>query len=300
MNLSLLGNLRKALLALTVACFVAGVAIAPACDRAALENYRHDPTDRFAEMQWPDRGLGAMLPAPESSYGVIYNDKAQWFNGDVGNYTREQYGAYVASCEDAGFTVEYTKNNDAFWAWNEEGYYLHLGYDEDKSYMSFSLEAPKEEESGGSGVSNGGSEEDVGADDGAATDAPDQKTNQDEEPTGGASASGEVTPSFKEYMDSYEAFFDEYIAFMDKYEESTDYAPEMLDDFNTYMERYTDMTAKMNEVDTGALSPADLAYYNEVNARGSMKNCTTWRMEQCRCGVYDCAVAGAEGAMETL
>ena len=97
MNLSLLGNLRKALLALTVACFVAGVAIAPACDRAALENYRHDPTDRFAEMQWPDRGLGAMLPAPESSYGVIYNDKAQWFNGDVGNYTREQYGAYVAS-----------------------------------------------------------------------------------------------------------------------------------------------------------------------------------------------------------
>lgn len=267
MNLSLLGNLRKALLALTVACFVAGVAIAPACDRAALENYRHDPTDRFAEMQWPDRGLGAMLPAPESSYGVIYNDKAQWFNGDVGNYTREQYGAYVASCEDAGFTVEYTKNNDAFWAWNEEGYYLHLGYDEDKSYMSFSLEAPKEEESGGSGVSNSGSEEDVGADDGAATDAPDQKTNQDEEPTGGASASGEVTPSFKEYMDSYEAFFDEYIAFMDKYEESTDYAPEMLDDFNTYMERYTDMTAKMNEVDTGALSPADLAYYNEVNAR---------------------------------
>ena len=267
MNLSLLGKLRKALLALTVACFVAGVAIAPACDRAALENYRHDPTDRFAEMQWPDRGLGAMLPAPESSYGVIYNDKAQWFNGDVGNYTREQYGAYVASCEDAGFTVEYTKNNDAFWAWNEEGYYLHLGYDEDKSYMSFSLEAPKEEESGGSGVSNGGSEEDVGADDGAATDAPDQKTNQDEEPTGGASASGEVTPSFKEYMDSYEAFFDEYIAFMDKYEESTDYAPEMLDDFNTYMERYTDMTAKMNEVDTGALSPADLAYYNEVNAR---------------------------------
>lgn len=267
MNLSLLGNLRKALLALTVACFVAGVAIAPACDRAALENYRHDPTDRFAEMQWPDRGLGAMLPAPESSYGVIYNDKAQWFNGDVGNYTREQYGAYVASCEDAGFTVEYTKNNDAFWAWNEEGYYLHLGYDEDKSYMSFSLEAPKEEESGGSGVSNGGSEEDVGADDGAATDAPDQKTNQDEEPTGGASASGEVTPSFKEYMDSYEAFFDEYIAFMDKYEESTDYTPEMLDDFNTYMERYTDMTAKMNEVDTGALSPADLAYYNEVNVR---------------------------------
>lgn len=267
MNLSLLGNLRKALLALTVACFVAGVAIAPACDRAALENYRHDPTDRFAEMQWPDRGLGAMLPAPESSYGVIYNDKAQWFNGDVGSYTREQYGAYVASCEDAGFTVEYTKNNDAFWAWNEEGYYLHLGYDEDKSYMSFSLEAPKEEESGGSGVSNGGSEEDVGADDGAATDAPDQKTNQDEEPTGGASASGEVTPSFKEYMDSYEAFFDEYIAFMDKYEESTDYTPEMLDDFNTYMERYTDMTAKMNEVDTGALSPADLAYYNEVNAR---------------------------------
>lgn len=234
---------------------------------ASDESYEYDPTDRFAEMQWPDRGLGAMLPIPESNYGVIYNDKAQWFNGDVGNYTREQYEAYVASCEDAGFTVEYTKNNDAFWAWNEEGYYLHLGYDEDESYMSFSLEAPKEEESGGSEVSNGGSEEEVGADDGAATDATDQKTGQEEEPAEGASILGEVTPSFKEYMDSYEKFFDEYIAFMDKYEESTDYTPEMLDDFNTYMERYADMTTKMNEVDTGALSPADLAYYNEVNAR---------------------------------
>lgn len=248
-----------------VLCLLAVTFLVGGC--ASDESYEYDPTDRFAEMQWPDRGLGAMLPVPESNYGVIYNDKAQWFNGDVGNYTREQYGAYVASCEDAGFTVEYTKNNDAFWAWNKEGYYLHLGYDEDKSYMSFSLEAPKEEEAGGSAASNDGAEGESGADDAATIDPSDQETNQNGEPAGRATTPGEVTLSFKEYMDSYEAFFDEYIAFMEKYEESTDYTPEMLSDFNAYMERYTDMTAKMNEVDTSMLSPADLAYYNEVNAR---------------------------------
>lgn len=258
------GWVRRLVAGAGVLCFLVLTFLVAGC--ANGESYEYDPTDRFAEMQWPDRGLGAMLPVPESNYGVIYNDKAQWFNGDVGNYTREQYRVYVAFCEDAGFTVGYTKNNDAFWAWNEEGYYLHLGYDEDKGYMSFSLEAPKEE-SGDPEVSNDGADDGTSADDDAATNASGQKTNQDEESAGDASASGGVTPSFKEYMDSYEAFFDEYIAFMDKYEESTDYTPEMLNDFNTYMERYTDMTTKMNEVDTDELSPADLAYYNEVNAR---------------------------------
>lgn len=268
MSLSLLGSLRKVLLALTLACFVAGVAIAPACDRAALENYKYDPTDRFGEMQWPERGMGAMLPAPESNYGVIYNDTAHWFNGDVGNYTREQFKAYVTSCEDSGFTVEYTKNNDAFWAWNEEGFYLHLGYDADKSYMSFSLEAPKSDEADGSSEPDGVAGAETGADaDGGAISASDQETGQAEESSEDSSVLGEVTPSFKEYMDSYEAFFDEYVAFMKKYEESTEYTPEMLNDFNAYMERYTDMTAKMNEVDKDTLSLADLAYYNEVNAR---------------------------------
>lgn len=263
MSLSLLGNLRKGLLALTIVCFVVGVAVAPACDRAALENYKYDPTERLDEVQWPDRGMGALLPVPESSYGVIYNDTSRWFNGDVGNYTREQYEAYVTACENAGFTVGYTKNDDAFWAWNEDGYYVHLGYDEDKSYMSFSLEAPKENEPDGASASGEGDDEKDIADD-SAVSASDREAGRAEEPSPSA---GEITPSFKEYMDSYEAFFDEYIAFMETYEDSTDYTPEMLSDFNVYMSRYADMTAKMNEIDAETLSPTDLAYYTEVNTR---------------------------------
>lgn len=263
MNLSLLGSLRKVLLVLTIVCLVAGVTVAPACDRAAFENYKYDPTDRFGEIQWPDRGMGALLPAPESNYGVIYNDTSQWFNGDIGDYTQEQYRAYVAACEDAGFAVEYTKNDDAFWAWNEEGYYVHLGYDEDRGYMSFSLEAPKKDESGEAATPDERVQKEDDADDGAVGTA-DQGSGQTEELS---PILGEVTASFKEYMDSYEAFFDEYIAFMERYEGSTDYTPEMLNDFNAYMERYADMTAKMSEIDTETLSAADLAYYNEVNAR---------------------------------
>ncbi|MEC4184954.1 DUF6591 domain-containing protein [Adlercreutzia sp. R21] len=265
MNLSTLSNLRKVLLALTIICFAAGVAIAPACDRAAVSNYRHDPTEHFGEMQWPDRGMGALLPVPESTYGVIYNNTSEWFNGDVGDYDKSQYDAYVAACEDAGFIEGYIKNDDSYWAWNSEGYYVHLGFDKDKGYMSFSLEAPKEgnvqEDS-----SNGEDGQSENAES-AGEEAPVEETESNPDATSGSEALGEVTPSFKEYMDSYEAFFDEYVAFMEKYEAADDLTLEMLNDFNTYMERYNEMTTKMNEVDTDTLSPADLAYYNEVNAR---------------------------------
>ena len=78
--------------------------------------------------------------------------------------------------------------------------------------------------------------------------------------------SEEVTPEFKEAMDSYEAFFDEYVEFMKKYSK-TDDPTEMLMDYSDYMSSYADVMQKMNEIDTENLSAADYAYYVEVTAR---------------------------------
>lgn len=78
--------------------------------------------------------------------------------------------------------------------------------------------------------------------------------------------SGTVTPSFKEMMDSYEAFFDEYIAFMKKYEENPSDLS-MISEYADYLTKYSDYISKLNEIDEDKLTPADLAYYTEVNAR---------------------------------
>ena len=76
----------------------------------------------------------------------------------------------------------------------------------------------------------------------------------------------EVTPEFKEAMDSYEEFFDEYVKFMKEYSESDD-AAGMLMDYSDYMIKYADMMDKIDKIDTEELSPADYAYYIEVTAR---------------------------------
>ena len=79
-------------------------------------------------------------------------------------------------------------------------------------------------------------------------------------------SSEEVTPGFKEAMDSYEEFFDEYVEFMKKYSDSDD-ALGMLSDYSNYMIKYADMIEKMDKIDTEELSAPDYAYYIEVTAR---------------------------------
>lgn len=76
----------------------------------------------------------------------------------------------------------------------------------------------------------------------------------------------EVSPEFKEAMDSYEAFFDEYVEFMKKYSNSDDTFG-MLSEYSDYMIKYADMMDKIDKIDTGELSTPDYAYYIEVTAR---------------------------------
>lgn len=83
--------------------------------------------------------------------------------------------------------------------------------------------------------------------------------------------SGEVTYTFKETMDSYEAFFDEYVNFMNRYNNSDGTDLQLLSDLGTYMQKYSEYMDKLSNMNTDDLSPADLAYYYEVQGRVMQK-----------------------------
>ena len=83
-------------------------------------------------------------------------------------------------------------------------------------------------------------------------------------------ASDEVTPEFKELMDSYEAFVDEYCEFMEEYADSDDITG-MMGEYTEYMQKLADYTEKLDAYDEDDMSDADLSYYLEVTNRCNQK-----------------------------
>lgn len=268
MPLSLLGNIRRALLVLFVACLALSIVGVPACSSSSESSSSQppsDPTEGFADIAWPTRGLATMLPQPAELFGEITSDRSNHFGVSIGNFTPDQFVAYVAACEETGFTENYSKGKESYFADNLEGYHLRLNYSPDYQCLSISLDAPVEAaENSPEDTATTDSEEPAEPE--ASNDASDSAATT-EKPADGNTMLGEVTPDFKKAMDEYEAFFDEYIAFMKKYENTSDFSPAMLDDFNKYMERYTQTMEALNAIDANSLSPADYAYYTEVVLR---------------------------------
>ena len=85
-------------------------------------------------------------------------------------------------------------------------------------------------------------------------------------------SSGEVTPEFKEMMDSYEAFMNQYCDFMVKYTNATNSGDSvtllsMTADYANLVQQELDWASKIDGIDESTLSPADDAYYLEVQGR---------------------------------
>ncbi len=80
----------------------------------------------------------------------------------------------------------------------------------------------------------------------------------------------DVTPEFKETLDSYEAFFDEFIVVLKAMaDDSADTTT--LFKYAGMMMQYADTLEKLDAIDESKLSPADDAYYVEVMARIELK-----------------------------
>ncbi len=79
--------------------------------------------------RWPDTEAGRMVPAPPETYGVIEWEYEDSFCIYVGNMTREDFREYVETCRAAGFSADFRKDADYFYAENEDGYTLSIGYE---------------------------------------------------------------------------------------------------------------------------------------------------------------------------
>ena len=79
-----------------------------------------------------------------------------------------------------------------------------------------------------------------------------------------------ITPSFKETMDSYEEFFDEYVEFMKKYKDNPSDIT-LISDYSEFLKKYTETMSKLNSIDKSKLSAADLKYYTDSMARITKK-----------------------------
>ena len=198
----------------------------------------YDPTEDFAAFTWPESDLVNRIPKPETIYGEINHEESGSFSADIGNVTKDQFNAYMQACIDEGFTVDYHKTSDVYWAYDAEGFYLYISYDDEYEVMAVSIREPKQEE--------------------------ETTTTTTTAPTAG------MDKDFKAAMDAYEKFIDEYVAIMKKYAANpTDMS--LLNDYTDYLNRYTEVCNACAEWEDEDLSAEELAYYADVQLRVSKK-----------------------------
>lgn len=83
----------------------------------------------LGKMQWPASAVANLLPVPESKVGKTEWEYESEFMIYVGETSKTQYDAYVNACQEKGFTVDYNKGDDYYYAYNDSGCYLALNYE---------------------------------------------------------------------------------------------------------------------------------------------------------------------------
>lgn len=87
------------------------------------------PYEELGELVWPSSQIASIIPVPVSNVGKITWETVDNFHVKVGNTTLKDFNAYVELCKEKGFTVDYSRGEDSFYAYNEDGYSLDLRYE---------------------------------------------------------------------------------------------------------------------------------------------------------------------------
>ena len=199
--------------------------------------------EEMKDLEWPTRGVGALLPDPYESVGRVIRDESDYFSVIVGEMDKEDFKYYVEECEDEGFTVDYSKTEDYFSAKNEDGYSLTVKY---TGFNTVEIVLDKPEDSKNSQTNENASDKD-----------------EDETKT---EVRG-IRTEFKQAMDSYEIFMDEYVKFMKKYADSNGNDLTLLADYAEYMSDYAKFVEDFEKWDDEEMSDEEFAYYVQVQSR---------------------------------
>lgn len=95
-----------------------------------------------SKLEWPNEGMAALLPNPNSKYGEVSVDTGQTLMIDVDKYSTEDYNRYVSDCKDKGFTIDSKSTTYSYEAYNSEGYELRLSYFSSDKSMDITLNEP--------------------------------------------------------------------------------------------------------------------------------------------------------------
>lgn len=207
----------------------------------------------LSEIEWPTTGIGAKLPATVSTMGKVTSDTSNCFRATVGNTTIDDYNNYVKLCEEKGFVVDYTKQDERYEAKNAEGYRLNVSY-AGCNRIDVMIQTPKEENT----TTTSSKQEET------TTVSETESSNEE-------TSTEEIGTDFKKAMDSYEEFFDEYVAFMKKYKESNGTDLSLLADYAKYLTTYAEMMEDFEKWEGEDLNTAEITYYIQVQSRISQK-----------------------------
>lgn len=226
-----------------------------------------EPEKKAGEVRWPNSELVSRLPVPDSLSGKVLWESSEDFSVELINISQEQYEDYVDACMEKGFTIDYYRDEEDFWAFDAEGYDLSVDYDADMLVMGISIDIPDvEEESEDEKVDE--------ADDVTTTSTTSQTTTTTAKSTTTTTTtvakSDSIGSDFKKAMDAYETFMNNYVDFMKKYQ-SNPADLSLLADYATYMSDYAKFCDDFAEWEDENLNAAELAYYVDVQARVTKK-----------------------------
>lgn len=210
------------------------------------------------EIEWPTNGLGAILPAPKSKLGNISWNNSTTFIVHIGNTTISDYNEYIKTCENRGFTNDYSKSNKSFSAYNSEGYKLHLMY-LGANVVEIALKAPEEKNDTSISTTVETTDSKV-----------ENKTENAETNKNNSSNNNGLSKEFKDAMDSYEEFMNEYVEFMKKYN-ANPADPTLLSQYATMLQKYSEQISAFDKWKSEDMTTEEAAYYVDVQARVSKK-----------------------------
>ncbi len=209
---------------------------------------------QMTTVQWPTSTAGSKLPTPKSTKGKFSYEHDDNFFVYLGDTSKADYDAYVNSCAEKGFNVDFDKGDDYYYADNNEGWHISLRY-EGNNIMSVNIDAPDEDES---------------TDTSTSTETPTETEEQEETSSESSTTSTDIGDDFKAAMDSYEKFFDEYVAIMKKYANNPN-DMSILGDYAKYMGKYAQMMEDFEKWESEDMNAAETAYYLEVQGRITKK-----------------------------
>ncbi len=80
------------------------------------------------KLEWPTQGLALLIPKPKAELGEINIDNHTRLSVYVGNISEKKYKAYVNSCINKGFDVDYSKSDTVYDAEDKKGNSLRIEY----------------------------------------------------------------------------------------------------------------------------------------------------------------------------